>query len=798
MKHLQARVFKFTRSGSPLIDPVAFANRAMSEMSAVPEGAVFVTRRTDAGLEHLLVTDDTPNQEGVAFNIAHAIHAHVEELDETPDLSEVQAVARLEWSSSSHLAQSTQAGAEVTTVAEVMGASLRPGEWVAMVVRRPSKSEISDQSTWIRSGHNLGTHQSLTAGARVASVWAGGSKESATVNVQRLVSAMAGFGVQASPRVVSGLTMHRKTVIAAAVTTLCGAAAVFLADKLPFKSEFGVHLYGWGALVFGLLLFAFIVSDVRGIATYIPAGPYRKLRTMLAWGRLPVAGKRLRRAERPKPSRVDKESGEILPATEGGYPLADDAFMVAPHFPFMVIAPHAGAFSGTGSTMQREVPNTLRSAQIGPEVGVGSGGVKAYLSWQDMWSGVFLIGQAGSGKTALMEWLWGETCRMKVGGQRVTPIFIDTKGDGQASEQARAWAQAHQVQAGEFHIVDPEAAYAIDLFPQTGSPRQQAGRIVDAFVYLYGEVSVGARSIDTLTRIFTAAAVVTPTIVLGIPGGGAGGLMVEPDRSVFYYANILLGGSGDAAGKALAEQIMVAASQPDASEELREVKQTLLPIYDAQLTPAKRRELFDAPRNKVSALLGMEHWWSAPQKVSWRALLEAHHPVVINTGTAPNGAQPADARITADMSALLLYSLQAAIREHCGGWQAQGRSVRVFADEVKAVAAVSPEVISWMRSDGRSFGVEAVFATQFPNQLAPAVKEAVMAFGTLIAFAQNDETTVRQIVQNLSLDGSSWESGDVVSLPQYHAIVRTVLQQTRQPSFTIQVPNFRAVRDGDR
>ncbi|MBC9927392.1 hypothetical protein [Leucobacter sp. cx-169] len=784
----QARVFSFTRSGAPLLSAQDFANRASSEIGSIPDGATFIVRRTERGLQHLFVTDDSSGQEGVAFNISQTIHAHVEEVDEAPDLGDVACIAQLVFLSDSMFGQSTQAGAEVTTVAEVIGSSLREGDWVAMSIRKPSRAELKAQASWL-SGHGVVQHQSLAAGARVASIWAGGAKDTAPLNVTRLANALAGFGIHASPVVRSARKVMAPVITAGFAVTVAGIAASTLARKMDSPPE----LLSWWPVLLGLGIAAQVYGILgTGIVPRLPS-KWRTMRRLLAWGRVPQAPRRLWKAKGPQPQRLDKDTGVIIPAVEGEYPLAPTSFMVAPHFPMMVIAPHAGSFSGTGQTANRPAPQALTVPSIGPEVGE-SHGVPAFLTWSDMWSGTFLVGEPGSGKTALLEWFWGETCRQVKAGARITPVALDTKGDGQTCQQMVAWAESHKLPIGTFHVADTRAGYAIDLFPRVGSVHQQARRIMDAFVYLYGEVSVGARSVDTLTRVFTAALTITPSLIVSMPGNGSTGIMIEPDRSPFYYANILLGGFGDVSGKMLAEHMMLAAVQPDANEDLGRAREQLMPIYDPQMTVARRRELLEAPRNKVSALLGMEHWWSAPGKVGWPELLNSHHPIVINTGIAPNGEQPTDRKITEEMGALLLYSMRQAIQETCVGWQADGRAVRIFADEVKAVAAASPEVVTWFRSDGRSFGVEAVLATQQPRQLAQEVRAAMMSFGTLIAFTQNEETTVNELVKNLALDGSEWSPQDLTMLPRYNAIVRTSVEQTRQPAFTVAVCDFRARR----
>lgn len=786
----QAKVFSFRKTGSPVVSSAEFTQRSQSVIANIPSGATFVARRTEKGLEHLLVTDDSAGQVGVAFAVAQAVHAESVEVDEAPDLSEAGEIAQLFYGRRSQMSMATAAGAEVTTIAEIIGHTLQVGDWVAVSVRRPSRREPKVWRRWLTAGLGVNTNPTLAPGQQIAQIWAGSDHGNAAANALAVAGAFPGFGVQPQARRVTGVREMRRMLAAGGATLGLGVLARLVHARLPEIPYLDLNpwLIGGGAalLVYGLLA----AGVVPGL---VLPGRWKSLRRMLAWGRIPVAPRKYDPVKAPTPASMNRDTGEQIPASEGEYPLAPTAFAIAPHYAVSVVIPHAGAFSNVGATAQRSAPPALTVASVGPQVGV-SDDVPAFLSWTDLWSGTFLIGRPGSGKTALMEWIWGESCKQVAQGAQLTPVAFDTKGDGSVSRQMSAWGTEHGTAVREFHVADRSAGISIDLFPRTGTTYSQARRIVDTFVYLYGEVSVGARSKDTLSRVFQAALAMTPDVVAGLGMSGHGDATIQHGRSPFYYANVLLGGLGDAPGVMLADRIAAVAAAEGASPEIIEAADALAPLYGGGVTPAKRRDLVEAPRNKVSALLGMEHWWSAPNKISWEELLHGHQPVVVNTGVAPNGDQPSDQQIVEDMGSLLLYSLKLAIQEHCRGWQSQSKAVRVFSDEVKAVAAASPDVVKWMRSDGRAFGVEPIFATQQPRQLPIEVRQEVMTFGNLIAFTQNDPATAKEIAEDLSLDGSEWEPQDVATLPKFNAIVRATYEQNRQAPFTVEVPDFRARR----
>jgi hypothetical protein len=202
--------------------------------------------------------------------------------------------------------------------------------------------------------------------------------------------------------------------------------------------------------------------------------------------------------------------------------------------------------------------------------------------------------------------------------------------------------------------------------------------------------------------------------------------------------------------------------------------------------------------NKMAQLLDAEPWWDPSRpKLSWSALLDGHFAVVVNTGVTESGVQVQE-RLSGQMSALLLYGLRAAIQRTCSGWEAAGRSVSLFADELSLLAGTSPEVVSWLRNQGRSYGVRPVFATQYPEQLHPAVRTALMSFSTLFAFAQDAARVAEDLAADFAADGSTWAASDVVNLPQFMAIMRTNVEQARVAPCTVRTFDFEADMAGFR
>ncbi len=784
------RVFQFTKAGSMQLSSTDLENAAASAVAGAANGATFVTLRSERGLEHLFVTDDAPGQNGVAFSVARAIAGRSDEVDEVPDLLSVPGLAALQFRRGTTPLQDTQSGADFSALSRIIGDMLTPGEWLAVSVREAGQRwEVRAQSRWL-DYHGMRTHHSRKSGAPVAAFWAGAkSNDRAREILLRAVSAIPGFGLSVRSRVVSP---HRE----ARWWLLAGVAAVAVGFGGPLLAPDVLD----GALTHPVSIGAGIVCAAAALLTsrgFLPSA-WRNARVALASGRVPRAPRRATPPRPPKTERttVGADGARVVTAAfDGDYPMARSAFLVGAHIPLAFVAPHAGASSGKSTTMSRSAPPALLE-KIGPTVGEAEG-ERVHLSVADFWSGVGVFGLAGSGKSALLEHLWGAASRDRV-QPSATPgaprqhclIAFDTKGDGLSTQEYMRWSAKVGDRALVVQVSDPSDPVGIDLFPYSGSrPIEWSRQVVAAMRYVWGDESIGPESSDTLQRVLAAAVSLTPAMVSRVTYRP-----VPTDRSPFYYANILLSNEGDELGVELASTLGDAAAQPGAPAELVQVATSLAPLYGAGRTSAQRAALVKAPRTKVAALMSAEHWWSRPSKITWASILANDIPTIINTGAAPDGTLPDD-KLRTDMSGLMLYTLHEEIKRTCRGWYEQGRAVSIFSDEVKNIAASSADVIAWMRNDARANGVRPVFATQYPDQLAEQVRRTVLGFGTLVLFAQNDGDTVKLLVGDLRLAGTDWGTADITNLDKYEAIVRATVGQQRLEPFTVHVPDFRAERE---
>lgn len=773
----ETTAFQFSRAGALEPNPTLMRQRASAGLASTPDGTTFIALREGARLQHYVVLPGTVSLAGGAMELAKAVAARAEEV-EAPDLSVVGAVATMQYERGSIAGSNSLLNADIQAVVDVAATSLRDGEWIAFSVRRPTRGETKANRRWVEA-RGTATHHSLDVSAVVTSLWVGGVDKAAASGVlRRIAGALPGFDLRVE---VKSVTRTAATAAAALVAALLAAASVG-AGVVPFEVP-----YGWVGWV--LAAVAAVVAAGLGLGR-LPSRA-TAARAAMRSGLVPPPPRRAFAPARPSRERMNQD-GTVTPASPGDYPLAPNSFMVGAIVPLSVVAPHAGAESGAQETQSRVAPPALREP-IGPLLG-SNADAPVYLSEADDWQGFLALGEAGSGKSALLQAMWGYDAARKAGllsspggrGAFNAMVAFDTKGDAKSADEYVAWSQAAGDRVVRIDFADAAAETGIELFPAHGDPVTRARRVVNALRYVFGEQSIGAESFTTLTRVFVGAFSVTDTVA-----DEAG---VERGRSPFYYANLLLLSRGDDVGVRLAQAIRTAGDR-DGDADAVTATEMLSALYDPQRTSAQRAALVKAPQNKLEQLLAAEHWWSRPRRASWRSLLEHNASVVINLGIA-NG-QLADEELREQVAAMMMYTLHEEIKSSCVGWFEAGKLVSIYADEVKHIAGNNARVVSWIRNDARSFGARAVFATQFPQQLEPEVRSTAMGFGTLVCFAQREARVISEILASLAVDGSSWTPADISGLPRFTAIVRTTLQGSGLTPFTVQVPDFESMRGSE-
>ncbi len=319
---------------------------------------------------------------------------------------------------------------------------------------------------------------------------------------------------------------------------------------------------------------------------------------------------------------------------------------------------------------------------------------------------------------------------------------------------------------------------AIDLFWSPGDAEQKAAAFVEAMVYAWPAGDIQGRSYESLTTVFEAVLAFSqelPSIwaELKLPG----------EADVVKAAHCLLGGYDDDSAVAMATALAKASSSPadHRSNSLRK----LGPLFGRTVTPSQRRTATESARNKTKVLIEAGSWWSQSRpKVTWDQLLLEHRAVVVATGPTPE--HQISEKLTRHISAMSFFALRSAIMRTCAGWQAAGRSLSVFVDELSTVARSSGEVVAWMRNQGRSYGVRTYFATQYLEQLDDEVRNALLSSETLLAYRQG-AGAANKVAAQISARADGWTPADLTGLDQHTAVLVTIARGQPQPPVPVRI-----------
>lgn len=785
--------WRLVRTAEGDLDAVTVVNRAKSFGAAVDNvgNATLLVMRDESAMISYVIAPGHPNAERLVSDLANAVGARAEMLDPSPDtglsvppnITDAPVIGVVVARPSDVAARDSQAGADPTEVAKMLARSMRPGSWVAVSVRGYRRSEGHKVRRWYAHRMTgLMTHHTNESEAVIVSFMAGGeSADEVRSLLTRTVATLPGFDIDVRVKIVSS-TLPSVLVSAAATVGAWGG--------LGFGAPH-VH-HHWSLAVaasapLGLL--------TLGLGSGFLPTQAKRIERRLDSGTLPAPRHRHLPARKPRKESTNSKTGKTVAATSGDYPLHPTAFLVSPSVVIGIVSPHTGTSSGAAVTQVRE-PSRDLVEDIGPMVGYGGADRRdVHISASDFFAGVGVLGSPGVGKTVLVQSLfaWSSLERVRPSGKQGRPgrtntlIAFENKGEGAIGYQK--WIATTGDSSLMIEVADPGTP-AIDLFSVPGTAEQRAAFFVNSMVYAMGEGAIAYQSSATLNAVLTAALLVTPEV--------AAVAEVGDDLSPVTYAHILLTGWGDEEGQKLAMSIIAHGRALDPDNPLRDeyivAARGLAPLYGKAVTPAQRRTLCAAPMSKTKLLAVAEDWWSPKRpKITWRQVLEQHWAIVVNSGVSTSG-HLIDNDVSTHLSSMMMYGLRDAIMRTCSGWSEEGRSVSIFADELSLLAGSSPDVITWFRNQGRSYGVRPVLATQYPDQLDPAVKKALMSFATVFWFTQTDPQTVIEAAADLSMDGGNWTGADIANLEPYHAILRASINKRRQPA----VPVTMGFWDDDR
>ncbi len=779
-------IFKLTRSSSTpperdlAIQRAGAFGDAVKNVTRRGKTVTLLSVRDEREMLSYIVTPGEGSNSHVVTSLCSSLGAKATQVNALDDGSPTVAstpfasflVAR---PSKSRGARETQSGGDVTEIAGHLSRILPPGSWAAMTLRAPTGAEVNWVRRWFghRRGDGTATHYTNGIGVLAVSIFAGAATEREVLDIlTQIVSVTPGFDLETTP-FSRAARFHPIWSLVAGVAA--GVVVARVGDRLPHQP-----LLGLAAGVLATII-TFTIAKIPSLG----ASTGKTLQRTRARGFLPTPARRRLPPVKPRRGSRQLSNGQSRPIDRpGSYPLAPSCFLFGPAMAVGLVSPHGGDASGVAAVEARRVPTALVE-NVGPllaydrssdSMDADSPRVTVHIDAAEMFGGVGACGQPGTGKTTLLHnlWAWHTLERVHPSGRHDYPgahntlIAFESKGEG--ADIYERWSKSYGDHCVVCDVADPLTP-ALHIADPSLPPKERARAFVSAIKYAWEESAIQGLATETLTAVFTAAMACPPEVAATTAHLTDGG-----DVTFVSLAHILLGGGCTYED---AKQLFtnLEAYHLDLDDDdpnkttIGSAVSGLSILFGDGVTQNRWRDAVSSSRNKVDVLMEVPHWWASSRPHgSWKDALNSHAAVVVNSGVSRSG-KLLDEEVGAVIASMTAYSLKIALQQNCSGWQSQGRYVSVFADEIAVLAASSSEVIEWLRTQGRAYGVRPFLACQWPGQLPEKVHAAFMSFATMFWFQQSDHKVIDEAVKRLSIGGGEWTSADIGNLEKFQAIL---------------------------
>lgn len=392
-------------------------------------------------------------------------------------------------------------------------------------------------------------------------------------------------------------------------------------------------------------------------------------------------------------------------------------------------------------------PRALETAD-GPLMGHDREGRPVRLSARALYGGVALLGEPGGGKSNSMHGLAAHVSRTLETDDAM--VMFESKG-------ADSIPLLRGIAPG-LHVIDCMDASTpmIDLLG-SGTPRERAVRFADLMRQALGPNQIGPRS-----RIQLRDSVFVALTLMGSEGWQdkcrAAGSRIP--STWMDAAGLLLGCDGIGMARLFAHAANML-DDMDVDAAVERLHGGMTESGRAKIADGRLAEQLSAPMNKMDVLnqcpcLAL----SGRRVVSWRSLLSHGGRYAVNIGAAEKGDHEAMPEQTRRLvGALLFQGLRFEIERSCAGWQARGRRLALFVDELTDVTGSDgtdggsgAQAMEWLREKGRAFGVEAYVGTQNPLQLDTRLQASFLGFMTVCCYVLRSPMSARIAADALGLD----------------------------------------------
>ena len=382
-------------------------------------------------------------------------------------------------------------------------------------------------------------------------------------------------------------------------------------------------------------------------------------------------------------------------------------------------------FAGTAAPMKPAPPQALSTH--GALIGTDPVGQECRLPDELRYRGVITYGDPGHGKTTFLLNLLAHDAARRASGDHISIVWIETKGEG--AQRATQVMEAHG--ASPLMLVGAAPVGPRLELVDRSKPAESGRLLTEAIRYSFEVDDIHQASADVLASAFEAAIAFPPDAAREI------GVQCEHLPNVVDVAFRILGGI------------------PEEFSHVQKVLSNAVPKHHRQSVERffarrsfDRDRLTDPAKNKLRDLQSVSGLFEPldRQQTTFSTLLHAAQPTVLNLGrigaSGINGrsehADSAYTELTAQRAAAIaMFMLWHTIQTECDAWQAAGKSVAIYSDELKDIGGFGKhglEIVQAMADQGRSRGVLPSFGTQRPDQLVPTTRAAVDSFSTQAIF----------------------------------------------------------------
>ena len=436
-------------------------------------------------------------------------------------------------------------------------------------------------------------------------------------------------------------------------------------------------------------------------------------------------------------------------------------------------------------------------------------------------SGMFLVGPSmiPTHNSTMLTHLWGSDLVARAYGVepgagpqrrgRMALIWLETKGDG----AARAAAMAQRVGYGDDHFllldVTATSGSRLELLDRS-DPDRMATAFVEAMRYAFEPGAIMEASAGVLTAAIRVALAATAcgdpeiaranpiSLALTLLGGDAepaaqAALLDRLRARVTEPSPVGATSGGIAAAFAPVER----PDEPALRGRQEDPLAAALRGFDRymNMAPRERNSLFEPSRNKLGPnALGAAGRLFAPdptrRTVTFREILTHHGVAIVNFGGTQENSAHTDL-LAQRLASMALYLLWDEIQASCPNWQAEGRSVGVFSDELSDISGrgSKADVIMTMFDQGRARGVQLALATQRLGQLPERTQEAALSMGAKVYLGHENLTTATEAARDITGDTpGSFGPRDIREMPPMQGAARLRIGGEAQAPFTLLIP----------